>query len=138
MKKAQWGLKILFVFIIIGINNLDLSDFFSINIIDILPNFFPIWFIQFFCQLNVWNIVNFVLFALKESIGQEIFVPKLPSYNIMNLARAVSSLAKIRITGIRKGEKLHEEMITISDSYNTIETKKYYIILPSNLKNSKN
>ena len=55
----------------------------------------------------------------------------------MNLARAVSSLAKIRITGIRKGEKLHEEMITISDSYNTIETKKYYIILPSNLKNSK-
>ena len=55
----------------------------------------------------------------------------------MNLARAVSSLAKIRITGTRKGEKLHEEMINISDSYNTIETKKYYIILPSNLKNSK-
>ena len=81
--------------------------------------------------------VNFVLFALKACVGQEIFVPKLPSYNIMNLARAVSSTAKIKITGIRKGEKLHEEMITISDSYNTIETKKYYIILPSNLKNSK-
>ena len=46
--------------------------------------------------------VNFVLFALKACVGQEIFVPKLPSYNIMNLARAVSSTAKIKITGIRK------------------------------------
>jgi FlaA1/EpsC-like NDP-sugar epimerase len=81
--------------------------------------------------------VNFVLFALKESIGQEIFVPKLSSYNIMDLANAVSPNIKTKIIGIRKGEKLHEEMITISDSYNTIETKKYYIILPSNLKNSK-
>ena len=81
--------------------------------------------------------VNFVLFALKESIGQEIFVPKLPSYNIMDLANAVSPNIKTKIIGIRKGEKLHEEMITISDSYNTLETKKYYIVLPSNLKNSK-
>ena len=48
--------------------------------------------------------VNFVLFALKACVGQEKFVPKLPSYNIMNLARAVSSTAKIKITGIRKGE----------------------------------
>ena len=75
--------------------------------------------------------VEFVLYALEHSIGQEIFVPKLKSYNILDLAKAVSSNAKIKITGIREGEKIHEEMITKSDSYNTIESKSYYIILPS-------
>ncbi len=81
--------------------------------------------------------VNFVLFALKQSIGQEIFVPKLPSYNILDLAKAISANSKIKIIGIRNGEKLHEEMITLSDSFNTIESKNYYVILPSNLDNSK-
>jgi len=51
------------------------------------------------------------------------------------LAKAVSSNAKIKITGIREGEKIHEEMITKSDSYNTIESKSYYIILPSYIQN---
>ena len=79
--------------------------------------------------------VEFVLYALEHSIGQEIFVPKLKSYNILDLAQAVSSNAKIKITGIREGEKIHEEMITKSDSYNTIESKSYYIILPSYIQN---
>ncbi len=79
--------------------------------------------------------VEFVLYALEHSIGQEIFVPKLKSYNILDLAKAVSSNAKIKITGIREGEKIHEEMITKSDSYNTIESKGYYIILPSYIQN---
>tara|TARA_Y100000996_G_scaffold379802_1_gene333303 strand:+ start:338 stop:1327 length:990 start_codon:yes stop_codon:yes gene_type:complete len=79
--------------------------------------------------------VKFVLNALENCLGQEIFVPKLPSYNILDLAKAVSKNAKIIFTGIRQGEKLHEEMITISDSFNTIENKDYYIILPGNLRN---
>lgn len=79
--------------------------------------------------------VEFVLNALDKCLGQEIFVPKLSSYNILDLARAVSKNSKIIFTGIRQGEKLHEEMITISDSFNTIETKDFYVILPGNLKN---
>jgi len=75
--------------------------------------------------------VNFVLLALKKAIGKEILVPKIPSYNILDLARAVSEKAKIKIIGIRRGEKIHEELITVSDSYNTLESKNYYIILPS-------
>jgi UDP-N-acetylglucosamine 4,6-dehydratase len=75
--------------------------------------------------------VNFVLLALKKAIGKEILVPKIPSYNILDLARAVSEKAKIKIIGIRGGEKIHEELITVSDSYNTLESKNYYIILPS-------
>ena len=55
--------------------------------------------------------VNFVLEVVKKSIGGEIFVPKLPSYNIMDLANAVSKNCK-KIIGIRDGEKIHEEMIT--------------------------
>ena len=79
--------------------------------------------------------VNFVLFALAKSIGSEILVPKLSSYNILDLARAVSEKAKIKIIGIRNGEKIHEELITKSDSYSTIESKNFYIVLPSFKKN---
>lgn len=79
--------------------------------------------------------VNFVLFALAKSIGQEILVPKLPSYNILDLAKAVCEKSKIKTIGIRNGEKIHEEMITKSDSYNTIESKNFYVILPSMIKN---
>ena len=81
--------------------------------------------------------VEFVLFALENSLGQEIFVPKLKSYNILDLAKAVSSKAKIKIVGIREGEKVHEEMITTSDSYNTLESKNFYIVLPTNIENKK-
>ena len=81
--------------------------------------------------------VEFVLFALQKSIGQEIFVPKLPSYHILDLAKSISSKAKIKFSGIRGGEKLHEEMITVSDSYNTIEAKNFYIILPNDVYNLK-
>ncbi len=79
--------------------------------------------------------VNFVLYALKNSLGSEIFVPKLKSYNILDVARSISSKAKINYIGIREGEKINEEMITISDSYNTIETNKFYIILPTKIPN---
>lgn len=74
--------------------------------------------------------VKLVLFALEHSIGSELYVPKIPSYKITDVAQAICPECKMLDIGIRPGEKLHEEMITSSDSYHTIETKDYYIILP--------
>jgi UDP-N-acetylglucosamine 4,6-dehydratase/5-epimerase len=75
--------------------------------------------------------VNMVLWALENARGGEIFVPKIPSYRIIDLATAVGPECKTSIVGIRPGEKLHEEMITSSDSLNTIDLGKYYAILPA-------
>ncbi len=75
--------------------------------------------------------VNFVLTALDKMWGGELFVPKIPSYNILDLAKAVAPNAKYENVGIRPGEKLHEEMITATDAINTIEFDNYYVILPS-------
>lgn len=75
--------------------------------------------------------VRLVLKALEVMWGGEIFVPKIPSYRIMDVAKAVDSGCQIEIVGIRPGEKLHEEMITATDALNTIEFKDYYVILPS-------
>ncbi len=76
--------------------------------------------------------VEMVLWAIENALGGEIFVPKIPSYKIETLAKAIAPFAKLEDVGIRPGEKLHEEMITESDSYNTIEFDKYFAILPSN------
>tara|TARA_Y200000002_G_scaffold381246_1_gene394768 strand:- start:11348 stop:12337 length:990 start_codon:yes stop_codon:yes gene_type:complete len=75
--------------------------------------------------------VNLVLYALQNASGGELFVPKIPSYNIMDLAKAVDSECSTKIIGIRPGEKVHEEMISSSDSYNTYDIGKYYVILPT-------
>jgi FlaA1/EpsC-like NDP-sugar epimerase len=75
--------------------------------------------------------VEMVLWAIENALGGEIFVPKIPSYKIETIARAIAPNAVLEDVGIRPGEKLHEEMITESDSYNTIEFDKYYAILPS-------
>lgn len=74
--------------------------------------------------------VEMVLYAVEHAFGGEIFVPKIPSYRILDVAKAVAPEAKLEVVGIRPGEKLHEEMITSSDSYNTIDLGKYYAILP--------
>lgn len=76
--------------------------------------------------------VEMVFWAIENALGGEIFVPKIPSYNIGTLAKAIAPNAILEDVGIRPGEKLHEEMITESDSYNTIEFEKYFAILPSN------
>lgn len=76
--------------------------------------------------------VNLVLFALQKSVGGEIFIPKIPSYKITDVAEAIGPGCKHEIIGIRPGEKLHEEMITENDSMNTFEMDKYYVIWPSN------
>jgi len=75
--------------------------------------------------------VAMVLFALSNHLGGEIFVPKIPSYRILDVVEAISPNSKIKIIGIRPGEKLHEEMITDTDSLNTIDIGDYYAILPS-------
>jgi len=81
--------------------------------------------------------VEMVLWAIENALGGEIFVPKIPSYRIETVARAISPSATLDYVGIRAGEKLHEEMITESDSYNTIEFERYYAILPSDAKKEK-
>lgn len=78
--------------------------------------------------------VSLVKTALDQSIGGEIFIPKIPSYNICDLARAINPDAKLKEIGIRPGEKLHEEMIGIADSPNTYEHEDHYVILPNSKK----
>ena len=73
---------------------------------------------------------RFVLKCLLKMKGSEIYVPKIPSYKLTDLAKALAPKCKIKYIGIRAGEKIHEEMITVSDTPNTIEYKNYYIILP--------
>ncbi len=74
--------------------------------------------------------VEMVMNALDKAWGGEIFVPKIPSYKITDVASAIAPECKQEVVGIRPGEKLHEEMITVSDSLNTWDLGKYYAILP--------
>lgn len=82
-------------------------------------------------NISLQDGVNMVMYALENHLGGEIFVPKIPSYRILDVAKAVAPECGIKIIGIRPGEKLHEEMITDTDSLNTIDLGKYYAILPS-------
>ena len=75
--------------------------------------------------------VKMVMWAIKNSLGGELFVPKIPSYRITDVAEAIGPSCKQEIVGIRPGEKIHEEMITASDSFSTIDLGPYYAILPS-------
>jgi len=75
--------------------------------------------------------VKLVLYALENMWGGEIFVPKIPSYRITDVAEAIAPECRKEIVGIRPGEKLHEEMITRTDALSTVEFNKYFVILPS-------
>jgi len=75
--------------------------------------------------------VKFVLYALTHMWGGELFVPKIPSYKILDVATAVAPGCKQESVGIRPGEKLHEEMITETDALNSLEFEDYFVILPS-------
>jgi len=75
--------------------------------------------------------VDFVLFCLDKMWGGELFVPKIPSYRIIDLAKAIAPECRIEIVGVRPGEKIHEEMVTQADALNTVEFEKYFVILPS-------
>ena len=75
--------------------------------------------------------IDMVFHAMEHAWGGEVFVPKIPSYRITDVASAICPDCEQKIVGIRPGEKLHEEMITESDSFYTYDLGKYYVILPS-------
>lgn len=74
--------------------------------------------------------VDMVLHAMETAWGGEIFIPKIPSYKIMDVAEAIGPECEHKVIGIRPGEKIHEEMITSSDSFFTYNLGKYYVIIP--------
>jgi UDP-N-acetylglucosamine 4,6-dehydratase len=76
--------------------------------------------------------VNMVMHALEHAWGGELFVPKIPSYKILDVAKAIGPKCDYPIIGIRPGEKVHEEMISTSDSFNTYDIDKYFVIIPQN------
>ena len=75
--------------------------------------------------------VQMIFHALENAWGGEIFIPKIPSYKIIDVAKAIASHSEYKITGVRPGEKIHEEMITPADSLNTFDLGNYFVILPS-------
>jgi len=75
--------------------------------------------------------VKMVIWAIENSLGQEIFVPKIPSYRITDVIKAIAPNINPQVNGIRPGEKIHEEMITISDGYSTVDRGPYYAITPN-------
>jgi len=77
--------------------------------------------------------IKLVMYALEHAWGGEIFIPKIPSYRITDVATAIGPECEQRIVGVRPGEKIHEEMITTADSINTIELENYYVICPTNV-----
>lgn len=82
-------------------------------------------------NISIEDGVKMVMYALENAWGGEIFVPKIPSYQIMDLAKTIAPNSEIEIVGIRPGEKVHEEMITISDSFLTYDIGRFYSMLPS-------
>ena len=82
-------------------------------------------------NISIEDGVKMVMFALENAWGGELFVPKIPSYQIMDLAKAIAPNSEIEIVGIRPGEKIHEEMITKSDSFLTYDIGRFYSMLPS-------
>ena len=81
-------------------------------------------------SISLDETVDFVLYALLSSIGGEIFIPKISSFRIIDLAKVISPESKIKFTGVRAGEKIYEELITIPESSNVFESNKFYLILP--------
>jgi UDP-N-acetylglucosamine 4,6-dehydratase/5-epimerase len=82
-------------------------------------------------NISVQEGVDMVLWAIENAWGGEIFVPKIPSYRVTDVAVAIAPDCEQRVVGVRPGEKIHEEMITASDSLNTVDLGRYYAILPS-------
>lgn len=90
-------------------------------------------------NISLYEAIKFVFMIENKMNGGEIFVPKIPSFKVIDLIKAISSKPKLKIIGIRPGEKLHEEMITEGESLNTLIYKSYYTIMPSykQIKNAK-
>ena len=88
-------------------------------------------------NITIDEAVKFVIKCLKSMKGKEIFVPKIPSYKLIDLVNAFSNKPKIKIIGTRPGEKIHEEMVSIYDSPNTLECKDFFAIYPTEVEKNK-
>ena len=82
-------------------------------------------------NISLQDGVDMVLWALDQGVRRRDFVPKIPSYRIVDVAKATGPDCEHRIVGVRPGEKIHEEMITASDSFNTVDLGRYFAILPA-------
>jgi UDP-N-acetylglucosamine 4,6-dehydratase len=80
--------------------------------------------------LTINQAITFTLNSVSMMIGGEIFVPKIPSYNILQLAKCMNPNATVKIIGKRPGEKLHEAMISTSESFRTIIKDDYFVVIP--------
>ena len=78
--------------------------------------------------LTINQAINFVLNSASIMIGGEIFIPKLPSYDILQLAKVINPEAQVKVIGIRPGEKIHESMFSVNDSHNIIEKEDYFVL----------
>jgi UDP-N-acetylglucosamine 4,6-dehydratase (inverting) len=85
-------------------------------------------------NISLDQAIEIVMWTIVHAQGGEIFIPKIPSFYITDLAKAVCENSKIKITGIKPGEKIYEEMISRFDSQNTFDLKKYYAIIPERLR----
>tara|TARA_Y100001970_G_scaffold292522_1_gene434139 strand:- start:2406 stop:3407 length:1002 start_codon:yes stop_codon:yes gene_type:complete len=82
-------------------------------------------------MISLEQAVDLVIFAFKDMVGGEIYVKKIPSMKIVDIAKTISPTSKLKIIGIRPGEKIHEQMIGLEDALSTYEYKDYYKILPT-------
>jgi len=80
-------------------------------------------------NISLNTAVEMVLWSLKNTIGGEIVIPKIKSFKIIDLAKIINPKLKIRIIGVRLGEKIHEELISKLDNVNTYDISKYYVLL---------
>ena len=78
--------------------------------------------------LTINQAINFVLNSASVMIGGEIFIPKLPSYDILQLTRVINPESEVKVIGIRPGEKIHESMFSVNDSHNIIEKEDYFVL----------
>lgn len=88
-------------------------------------------------NITINQAVEFVMKCLKNMKGKEIFVPKISSYRLIDLVKAFSNKPKIKIIGIRPGEKIHEEMVSVYDSPNTLNCRDFFVIYPNEIEKSK-
>jgi FlaA1/EpsC-like NDP-sugar epimerase len=86
-------------------------------------------------NINMKEAIDLTIYSLINLKCGEIFVPKIPSFRLIDLAKAISNKSKIKTIGIRPGEKVHEEMISSHDSSDVYDLGKYYTIIPNYLKN---
>ena len=89
-------------------------------------------------NMKLEEAVEMVLWSIKNNKGGEIFVPKLPSYKILDLAKSIDQKCKVQIVGIRPGEKIEEKLITSAESLNCYDLKKYFAIIGVQDKKLKN